>query len=75
MGVEPFLIASALKMVISQRLVKRLCQNCHISKTVTNPVMIERLRDELGSIFDDDVSQTEFSFPGGCAACGDTGFK
>ncbi len=28
MGVEPFLIASALKMVISQRLVKRLCPHC-----------------------------------------------
>lgn len=28
MGVEPFLLASAMKMVISQRLGKRLCQNC-----------------------------------------------
>jgi type II secretory ATPase GspE/PulE/Tfp pilus assembly ATPase PilB-like protein len=28
MGVEPFLIASAMKMVISQRLGKRVCSHC-----------------------------------------------
>jgi type IV pilus assembly protein PilB len=28
MGVEPFLLASAMKMVISQRLSKRLCHEC-----------------------------------------------
>jgi type II secretory ATPase GspE/PulE/Tfp pilus assembly ATPase PilB-like protein len=28
MGVEPFLLASAMKMVISQRLAKRMCQHC-----------------------------------------------
>ena len=28
MGVEPFLLASAMKMVISQRLWKRICSNC-----------------------------------------------
>jgi MSHA biogenesis protein MshE len=28
MGVEPFLLASAMKMVISQRLGKRMCGQC-----------------------------------------------
>lgn len=28
MGVEPFLLASAMKMVISQRLWKKICKNC-----------------------------------------------
>jgi len=30
MGVEPFLLASAMKMVISQRLAKRLCSECRV---------------------------------------------
>jgi type IV pilus assembly protein PilB len=28
MGIEPYLIASALRLVISQRLVRRICENC-----------------------------------------------
>jgi len=28
MGVEPFLLSSAMKMVISQRLGKKICSNC-----------------------------------------------
>lgn len=31
MGVEPYLLASSLNIVISQRLVKRLCENCRES--------------------------------------------
>jgi len=30
MGVEPFLISSAMKMVISQRLGKKICQDCKV---------------------------------------------
>ncbi len=47
MGIEPFLIASSLKMVISQRLVKRLCEKCKESKTVTNSAMVSRIQQEL----------------------------
>lgn len=47
MGIEPFLIASALKMVISQRLVKRLCPECHTSVHIEDPVTQERIREEL----------------------------
>ena len=28
MDIEPFLLASAMKMVISQRLLKKICTNC-----------------------------------------------
>lgn len=75
MGVEPFLIASSLKMVISQRLIKRLCEKCKESKTVTNMAMVSRLKDELGSIFEGDLTQVEFGFPVGCEFCDHTGFK
>ncbi len=75
MGIEPFLIASALKMVISQRLVKRLCATCHGSRMETNPVIQARIQDELGNVFDEDMSQTEFSHSVGCPICDQTGFK
>lgn len=75
MGIEPFLIASALKMVISQRLVKRLCPHCHASVTITDTATKERIQQELGDIFEEDVTQTEFSRPVGCDACDQTGYK
>lgn len=75
MDVEPFLIASALKMVISQRLVKRLCPHCHGSKLNTDPIIQSRVEQELGSLFGEELSQAEFSYPVGCKQCDNTGFK
>jgi type IV pilus assembly protein PilB len=33
MGIEPFLIASTVKAVVGQRLVRRLCMNCRVNYT------------------------------------------
>lgn len=35
MGIEPFLIASTVKAVVGQRLVRRLCMNCRLSYAPT----------------------------------------
>lgn len=73
MGIEPFLITSALKMVISQRLVKRLC-------TCAKPYRLEgdlnkRVSDYLDGVVDDNVSDIDFSRASGCPACDGTGHK
>lgn len=44
MGVEPFLIASTVKAVVGQRLVRRLCMNCRKSKE-PSPEEIDTLID------------------------------
>ena len=36
MGIEPFLIASTVRAVVGQRLVRRLCMNCRESRPATN---------------------------------------
>lgn len=36
MGIEPFLIASTVKAVVGQRLVRRLCKNCRVQYTPDN---------------------------------------
>lgn len=43
MGIEPFLLASTLEVVVAQRLVRRICDQCKYSLTYT--------RDELGELF------------------------
>jgi general secretion pathway protein E len=65
MKVEPFLLASTLRAVLAQRLVRRLCPNCR--KPVMSDVSVGGLLaiDE-GSVIYEAV---------GCDSCGGTGYK
>ncbi len=64
LGVEPYLLASSLSAVLSQRLVRRICPNC--AKPCA-PTAEERERFGLGS---DD----RFAMGAGCEKCGGTGY-
>ena len=44
MGIEPFLIASTVKAVVGQRLVRRLCMNCRQSYVPTQTEVAEIVR-------------------------------
>ncbi len=67
MGVEPYLVASALKGVISQRLVRKICPNC---RQAYHPTAEQQ--DELG--LPDDPERV-FYRGKGCPECFDTGYK
>jgi general secretion pathway protein E len=67
MGIEPFLIASSLLGVMSQRLVRTLCINC---KEAVTPD--ERQADQLGLGDNAEVIVYE---PVGCHQCDQTGFR
>ncbi len=64
MGIEPFLIAYAINVVIAQRLVRRLCPRCKTR-------MPESDYDELRSLgmSDDDFASGTFFSPVGCSDC------
>lgn len=49
MGVEPFLLASALNAVIGQRVVRKICNTCRIEITVP-PEVIENIKSVLGNL-------------------------
>ena len=66
-GVEPYLISSALRGVISQRLVRRICPKCRKPYTPT----AEEL-DTLGLKAADDLV---FYKGEGCPNCFDTGYR
>jgi len=74
MGVEPFLLASAMKMVISQRLGKRMCPHC---KQQYHPTEAEKIKikEHLGPIIDEDIEDLVFYHGKGCDKCRDTGYK
>jgi type IV pilus assembly protein PilB len=82
MGIEPFLLSSSLRIVIAQRLVRKICQECRVKKQLA-PNLQEKI---LGSI--KDVSESELKkygidlkkgaafFQGkGCDHCNNSGFS
>lgn len=65
-GVEPFLIASSVRMIVAQRLVRRVCKHCKESRPPE--------KHELKSLGMDSFPGN-FSFGHGCEVCNQTGYK
>jgi type IV pilus assembly protein PilB len=64
MGIEPYLVATAIDCVVAQRLARRLCPNCRRSQSVP--------ATDAGLSADGEVEVFE---PGGCGRCRDTGYQ
>ncbi|MCA9772404.1 MAG: Flp pilus assembly complex ATPase component TadA, partial [Myxococcales bacterium] len=70
MGVEPFLIASSVHLILAQRLARKICEHC---KEHDEEVTPEALRT-IG--LTDEEANTCRPFRGrGCAECNETGFR
>jgi len=69
LGVEPFLVASALEAVLAQRLVRRVCLQC---RTAYQPS--KELLGQLG-LGPEDVRGRSFFRGDGCAHCHRTGYR
>jgi type IV pilus assembly protein PilB len=69
MGIEPFLVASSLNLVVAQRLVRRVCSNCKVE----DPLPATAL-EQIGFSTADIGSFTPFK-GSGCEKCNKTGYK
>src|SRR4051794_21076858 len=67
MGIEPFLVGSAVDCVVAQRLARLLCEECKRRTTITSEVMRAN-----GFNVGLDLEAYE---PVGCARCGGSGYK
>jgi type IV pilus assembly protein PilB len=75
MWVEPFLISSAMKMIISQRLWKKICSNCK-EKCTLKEVDLKKALEFLNPILDkDSLSSLQFYHGVGCEKCNNTWYK
>jgi type IV pilus assembly protein PilB len=70
MGIEPFLVGSALDCVLAQRLARRLCPKCK-EAYVPTPQMLQ----ETGFPWQDGMDLPTLYRPTGCSACAKTGYK
>ncbi|OIP97852.1 MAG: type IV-A pilus assembly ATPase PilB [Syntrophobacteraceae bacterium CG2_30_61_12] len=69
MGVEPFLVSSALNLVIAQRLARRVCGECRVREEVTAELLIEM------GVAEDDAASVVCFRGRGCPACNNTGYR
>ena len=65
--IEPFLIASTVKGILAQRLVRRICENCRIEHEIT---------DRESTLLKIDKKKYSKTFTGkGCLSCRNSGYR
>ncbi|MBI4622195.1 MAG: type II/IV secretion system protein [Verrucomicrobia bacterium] len=74
MGIEPFLVASAIELVIAQRLVRRLCQECVRPAPIARVKLLENLAI-LGCAASEAEHIELLRSPVGCDRCRGTGYR
>ena len=72
MGMEPFLVASSLEMIIAQRLVRVICNGCRYSYSAKPKSLSMLLPDAISYLGEENVTLYEGK---GCTSCNNTGFK
>ncbi|MBU1047920.1 MAG: Flp pilus assembly complex ATPase component TadA [Candidatus Omnitrophica bacterium] len=70
MGIEPFLISSALRLSIAQRLVRRICPKCKVPEKISEEVL-KRIAEDV-NVKGKDVT---FYKGEGCPDCNNKGYR
>jgi type IV pilus assembly protein PilB len=83
MKIEPFLLASTLKLVIAQRLVRKICPDCKVNENLPEDIFLDikkeienlpnEVLEEIGS--QEDLKNKNFYKGAGCPRCGNTGYR
>ena len=68
LGIEPFLVSSALIGVVAQRMVRSICPNC--ARSVDAPPLEQAIyAKEVGK------EKSQFLYGAGCKSCANTGYR
>ncbi|WP_018277608.1 GspE/PulE family protein [Teredinibacter turnerae] len=71
MGVDPYLVASSLKAIVAQRLVRRICESCSVPHEL-NPLELSLLHSLKKN---HNLADANFRRGTGCAHCYNTGYR
>lgn len=72
MGIEPFLVASTVNIAIAQRLVRKVCPDCKVQKTLTT-VEQKSLAEVIPANLN--FNYKVLHYGKGCAACNESGYR
>ncbi len=64
MGIEPFLLAYSINLIVAQRLVRKLCERCKTIDKEVIPITLEKI-----GFPKDEIATTKFYRPVGCLHC------
>ncbi|MDO8548608.1 MAG: GspE/PulE family protein [Ignavibacteria bacterium] len=70
MGIEPFLIAYAINIIVAQRLIRRLCDSCKKKINKIDDALVEHL-----NLKEDEWKSHPVYEAKGCVKCNNTGYK
>lgn len=68
-GIEPYLISSSINLIIAQRLMRKLCEQCRVETSPTE--LQKRVLENYGF----GLSSQQFYKAEGCEECNNTGYK
>ncbi len=74
MGVEPFLLTSALNAVLGQRVVRKICTKCRVEYTPP-PEVLANVQEVLGPYFPKNMNTSKFYKGTGCTFCSKSGYQ
>jgi type IV pilus assembly protein PilB len=69
MGIEPFLVASSVNLIVAQRLARKICPHCSTTDDISKETLIQMGMDP------EEAKDTVCSTGRGCTMCNNTGFK
>lgn len=73
MGIEPFLLASTLEIIIAQRLVRKICSNCRTVQPLNEALAEVPVGADIVARY---FSKSDTVYSGkGCPVCSGTGFQ
>jgi len=69
LGIEPYLLTATLEGIISQRLIRKICENCK-EPYEPNEVQLREL-----DLTENNIKSKKFYYGRGCAKCNNTGYR
>lgn len=73
MKVEPFLVSSTVNLIIAQRLVRKICEKCRLSKNITVDKLPGKIPKDIIKKYFKDKKEIRFYEGKGCQVCRNTG--
>lgn len=75
MNIEPFLVASTVNVIIAQRLVRKICDICKSTRTITKEELLINLPQEAINKYIEDKNSVIIYQGTGCKICHMTGYS
>ncbi len=69
MGIEPFLVATSVHMIVAQRLARKICQDCRTVEDISPQLLID------AGYTPEEAKTTKVYKGAGCSTCGNKGYK